>query len=206
MRLTFSKCILPLALVSTMTFGQQAKSPSAPEPGQQSAAQGSKSFAAQVKAASNTHHQVAHKQYSKAAYKHGTKRAAYRPAYTQNAVEVINGASRQKVVFRDEDTVPGSSKDANAPMKVEVVNGASTDTQYFTPAQESAGAAESNRPVVVAIQSSDTRIVGGNKHLVVTGITSSGTGTAKSAAGGGYPVSKTVSPRPKRPAYQPDAH
>jgi hypothetical protein len=60
--------------------------------------------------------------------------------------------------------------------------------------------------VVVAIQSSDTKIVGGIKHPVVTGITSSGAGTAKSATGGVDPVSKTVSPRPKRPAYQPDAH
>jgi hypothetical protein len=119
---------------------------------------------------------------------------------------VINGTSTQKIIFHSDEMETGSSESANAPMKVEVVNGTSTDTQYFAQGRELAGAAESKRPVVVGIQSSDTKFVGGNKHPVVTGITSVGTGSAKSAAGGGDAVTKTVSPRPKRPAYQSDSH
>lgn len=205
MRLIFLSCILALALLSTSAGGQQQQpGTSAKQPVQPSAAKDSGSAGTQAKAPKTTH-RVARKRRSRAAYKHGVKRTAYRPAYTQNAVEVINGASTQKVVFHNDETVAGSKKDANAPMKVEVMNGSSTDTQYFARGQESAGAVDLNRPVVVAVQSSDTKVVGGNKHEVVTRINSSGSGSAKSASSSGDVVTKAVSPRPKRPAYQSDS-
>jgi len=88
-------------------------------------------------------------------------------------------------------------------MKVQVINGSATDTQYFSDKnQETAH----NQPVVVDVESSDTRFAGGNKHAVVTGVTSSSTVDATSASSGGQPVTKQVSPRPKRPAYEPDRH
>lgn len=142
------------------------------------------------------------------------KRAAYRPEYTENSVEVINGASTKKVVFHDQEiaaaspkNLPAAMKNAPAPMKVEVVNGTSTDTQYFyDQGQAVESAAGPKPPVVVGIQSSDTHIVGGNKHPVVTGVTSSGTADAKSASSGGQPVTKSIAPRQKRPVYDPNAH
>jgi hypothetical protein len=91
-------------------------------------------------------------------------------------------------------------------MKVEVLNGASTDTQYFYDDGKKQQEAPQNRAVVVGVQSSDTRMAGGNRNPVVTGVTASGTGDAKSASNGGQPVTKQVSPRPRRPAYQPDGH
>ena len=93
-----------------------------------------------------------------------------------------------------------------APLKVEVVNGTATDTQYFFAGNERAQmGTDEKQPVVVAIESSDTRFAGGNKHPVVTGVTAVGAGDAKSASGG-QKVTTGVSPRPKRPEYQPETH
>jgi hypothetical protein len=117
----------------------------------------------------------------------------------------MNGASTQKVVFRNDETAHGSAKNVPASLKVEVVNGTTSDTQYFSGDNGRQGSDE-KRPVVVAIQSSDTRFAGGNRHPVVTGITSVGRGDAKSANGGGQKISSGVSPQLKRPEYQPDAH
>ena len=87
-----------------------------------------------------------------------------------------------------------------------MLNGTSTDTQYFY-AQDVQDETARNRPVVIgAVQSSDTRIAGGNKHPVVTSITRSSGTDAKTASTGGEPVTKSVAPRPKRPVYQPDSH
>ena len=206
MRLTFLNGILPLALVTTMLSEQQPIPPSVKQPTQQSAGKNSAAPSAHAKVAQTktVRRRVTRKRRAKA--RRGSKRAAYRPEYTQNSVEVINGASTQKVVFHSDQAASGSAKNAPAPLKVEVLNGASTDTQYFAQGQDVPVAPESKRPVVVGVQSSDTKVVGGNRHPVVTGITSSGTGSAKSAAGGGDSVTKGVAPQPKRPAYQPDAH
>ena len=210
MRPTFLSCIVPLALLTMMASGQQTKPATVQQTAQQSAGKDSGAPSPRAKAGQTqrTHYPVARKRHSRAAYKHGAKRTAYRPEYTQNSVEVINGASAQKVAFHNDEASSGSTMNASGPMKVQVVNGTSTDTQYFAAnaTGPQPGGAEPDRPVVVGIQSSDTKIAGGNKHPVVTGITSSETGTAKNAAGGGDSVTKTVSPRPKRPVYQQDAH
>jgi len=207
MRMTFASCILPLALVSPMAFGQQATPPTtvkvAPPVEKKSAtAQNKHATAAQTTA---THHRSTKGKHSKASSRKGGKRPAYRPEYTQNSVEVMNGASTQKVVFHDDRATSGSAKNVPAPLKVEVVNGTASDTQYFYGDNGRQGSDE-KRPVVVAVQSSDTRFVGGNKHTVVTGITAVGRGDAKSANGVGQKVTAVVSPQPKRPEYQPDAH
>jgi len=123
----------------------------------------------------------------------------------------MNGDSTQKVVFNNDQASSGARKNAAAgentpaPLKVEVVNGTASDTQYFYANRGLQGSNE-KWPVVVAVQSSDTRFVGGNKHIVVTGITAVGRGDAKTANGSGQRVTAVVSPQPKRPEYQPDAH
>jgi hypothetical protein len=204
---------LPLVFGLIVMAGQQTQPATAQNAAQSAAAkqpsgQASQSAATKLK----KRHRAARRGYSKAAARNGAKRAAYRPEYTDNTVEVINGDATKKVVFHNEQpatasakNLPAALKNAPPPMKVEVVNGTTTDTQYFND-QGQQVAADSKQPVVVGIQSSDTRVVGGNKNPVVTSVASSGTGTAKSASKGGQPVAKRVSPKPKRPAYQPDAH
>ena len=211
MRLTFVSCILPLAFVSTMSLGQPAKPPSTQQSTQQSAVKDSAVPGAQTRVAQTrkTHHRATRKRYSKAG--RGAKRAAYRPEYTQNSVEVINGASTKKVVFQSDKTVPagGSAKDAPAPLKVEVMNGTSADTQYFYAGNGQAQAPHAStekRPVVIGIQSADTHVAGGNKHPVVTGVTTAESGDAKSASIGGPKLATGLAPQPKRPDYQPETH
>ncbi len=182
--------------------GQQGK----PQTTQQSAANQSAAAKVPAKSAHKTkaHHRVVRKRYSKAARRKGAKRAAYRPEYAGHSVEVINGSSTKQVVFNEEKKPAGSGKESPQ-MKVEVVNGTSSDTQYFYAGNRQA-APTSKRPVVVNIQSSDTRVVGGNKHPVVTGITAVGPTDAKSANSGGQKVTTDVSPKAKRPEYQPEMH
>jgi hypothetical protein len=140
------------------------------------------------------------------------KRPEYRPKYKENSVEVINGDATKKVTFHEDEPGPVSKKNARAglknvpaPLKVDVLNGTSTDTQYFY-AQDEQNEDARNRPVVIGVQSSDTRMAGGNKHPVVTSITSSSGTDAKAESAGGEPVTKSVAPRPKRPDYEPDSH
>jgi hypothetical protein len=211
MWVTFAKWSLPLALVSAISLGQQ---PTAP------IQDGAKQVATKSQTAKNTsataaqatsHHRPAKGRHSKASSHGGAKRPAYRREYTQNSVEVMNGESTQKVVFNNDQASSGARKNAAAgentpaPLKVEVVNGTASDTQYFYGNSGRQGSDE-KRPVVVAVQSSDTRFVGGNKHTVVTGITAVGHGDAKTVSGSGQKVTAVVSPQPKRPEYQPDAH
>lgn len=189
--------------------GQQAQPHTDQKPKQAAVTQASAQPSQAAKTTQKKSYHAARRRRSRAAAR--AKRAAYRPEYTENSVEVINGESTKKVVFHNDEiatasakNLPATMKDAPAPIKVEVVNGASTDTQYFyDQGQDSAG---SKQPVVVGIQSSDTHVVGGNKHPVVTGVTSSGSADAKSASSGGQPVTKSVAPRQKRPDYQPDTH
>lgn len=208
MRLTFARCILPLALVSPVAFGQQSTSETTVKATQVATPQNTHAKAAQTTAPL---HRSTKGKHAKASNRKDAKRPAYRPEYTQNSVEVMNGASTQKVVFNNDlassragkNTVAG--KNMPAPLKVEVVNGTASDTQYFYGDNGRQGSDE-KRPVVVAVQSSDTRFVGGNKHTVVTGITAVGRGDAKTVNGSGQKVTAVVSPQPKRPEYQPDVH
>jgi hypothetical protein len=116
---------------------------------------------------------------------------------------VITGGDTRRVLLNKNDTADSGQKTARGQMKVEVINGSAADTQFFSDRnQENAH----NQAVVVGVQSSDTRSTGINKSPVVTGVTSSSTVDAKSASSGGQAVTRQVSPRPKRPAYEPDGH
>lgn len=209
MRLVRMALGLPLVLGPIGMAGQQAQPHAAQKPVQAAVPQSIAQPSHPAKTTQKKSYHAARRRRSSAAR---AKRAAYRPEYTENSVEVINGNSTQKVVFHNEETATASPKslaatmkDGPAPIKVEVVNGTATDTQYFYyQGQESVMGPR--QPVVVGIQSSDTRVAGGNKNPVVTGITSSGTADAKSASSGGQPVTKSIAPRQKRPDYQPDTH
>ena len=131
-----------------------------------------------------------------------TRKGAKRPEYAGNTAEVINGSETRRVTF--ENPKP-ANEETQGQLKVEVVNGTSTDTRYFYNSGEESAAVR-NEPVVIGVQSSNTRMAGGDKNPVVTGITSVGSGESKNAGNSGTPVTKSVSPRPKRPAYQPDVH
>jgi hypothetical protein len=135
------------------------------------------------------------------------KRAAYRPEYAKNSVEVINGSSTQKVQFNNEEKSSKQSKRGPSQLKVEEVNGSATSTRYFyvdknQPAQQQATAGARKR-VVVGVQSSDTRFAGGNKHPVVTAITDAGPSDATSTTAGGERLTTGVAGKPKRAPYQP---
>jgi hypothetical protein len=197
---------LPLVLGPVMMLAQQTQPRTTPKTTQTSAAKPANATAHPHRT-SRRHH----RRSQVAAHKRA-KRAAYRPDYTENTVEVINGGSTNKVVFHNEAAPPPTAKTSSKsikngpqPMKVEVVNGSSTDTQYFYGSGQQQAPVR-NKPVVVGIQSSDTRQVGGMKHPVVTGVTAGGTTDAKAAANGGQQVTQSVSPKPKRPDYQPEPH
>lgn len=197
---------LPFVLGSAMLAGQLSQALTSQKPTQSTAAKPSTR-----KPVMPTAHHATRRRHSRAAVRKGRKRPEHRPEYADNTVEVINGSSTSKVVFHnDQDaTTPAKSlpaqKGVPPPMKVEVVNGTSRDTQYFY-SNGQAQTGTRNEPVVVAIQSSDTRVAGGNKHPVVTGVTSTSANDSKTVQSGGQPVTKGVWPRPRRPAYQQDAH
>jgi hypothetical protein len=138
--------------------------------------------------------------------KKGAKRRAYRPEYKQNAVEVINGSTTRRVVFDDKKTTE-TAKNQPLPLKVEVLNGNAADTRYFyvdkNHPQEQAVNSTPERPVVVGVESSSTRVAGGNRHPVVTAITDANSADASMASQSGQKLTTGVSPQPKRPPYQP---
>jgi len=186
---------LPFVLAPIIVAGQQASSPQTQKPAQPSAVQQTSSPAPQKSAK----HRARHHRSRKAAL----RRRARHSEPTTIPVDVINGGETKHVNL--DKTMPAikHSKAGSGQMKVDVINGSSTDTQYFSDKnQESAH----NQSVVVDVQSSDTRFSGGDKSTVVTGVASSSAVDAKSASSGGQPVAKQVSPRPKRPAYTPDGH
>lgn len=188
---------LPLVLAPLIMAGQQGQPATAQKPAQTSATK-QMSSPAPHKAA--TKHR-AHHRSRKAANRKTAKRAGLCPD-SQMEVTVINGAQPLHVCMDKSNPEAKESKATPGQLKVEVINGPSTDTQYFSDKnQETAH----NQPVVVGVESSDTRFAGGNKKQVVTAVTSSSTVDAKSTSSGGQPVTKQVSPRPKRPVYEPDA-
>jgi len=204
----FANCLsLPLLLAATFLAGQQPQSGSANNPARNTSAKQPSAAAAKKTTA---HH--AGKKHSKASSRNGKKRAAYRPEYTENSVQVINGDATKKVVFQDDQPASAKSEPKQAknapppPIKVEVMNGSSTDTQYFSGNQDEQMAEVRNRPVVIGVQSSNTRRVGGEKHPVVTSVNSAEGEDAKASTGAGQPVMNSVAPHPKRPEYQPDMH
>jgi len=181
-----------LVLAPLIVAGQQAQLSTSPKPAHTSA----------VKQA------TPHKTATKHRARHRSRKAAIRkrakhPESTTIPVDVINGGETRHVNL--DKTMPASrhAKSASGQVKVEVINGSATDTQFFSDKNDEAA---HNQAVVVGMQSSDTRFAGGNKSPVVTGVTSSSSVDAKTASGGGQPVATQVSPRPKRPAYAPDQH
>ena len=201
---------LPLVLGPALLAAQQAQ-PSQ-KPAQSSTLKQSSGQSALHAATTHksTHHSTRSRRV-KASRRRG-KRPEYRPKYKENSVEVINGDATKKVTFHEDEPAQPLKKNARAglksapaPLKVDVLNGTSTDTQYFY-GQEEQNENARNQPVVIGVESSDTRTAGGNKHPVVTSITSSSGTVAKAANAGGEPVTKSVAPRPKRPEYQPDSH
>ena len=111
-------------------------------------------------------------------------------------VDVINGAQVYHTCF-DPSLPAEETKALPDQLQVEVINGSAEDTQVFYGAgQDTQIEAMLNKPVVVGVQSGDTRTMGGNKNPLVTRVNSAGAGDAK--------VTNRISPRPKRPSYQPD--
>lgn len=201
--------VLSGVLGSAMLVGQQAP----PATAHASTAANAAKRSSAPTTSRRTAHSIVKKRHARGAAHKGAKRPEYRPLYSENSVEVINGDATKKVVFHDDQAAttpekkPAGMKSEPAPMKVEVVNGSSTDTQYFYDnGQDNQTESARNQTVVIGIQSSDTRVVGGNKHPVVTSVTSSSANDAKTAGSGEHPVMKSVSPHPKRPVYQPDAN
>lgn len=204
MRLVAVCLSLPLVVGAGVVAAQQPQAGAGAA--KQADAQGTHAVASKQK---TTHHTKKHVKTSS----HKGKRPAYRPEYGENSVEVINGDATKKIVFHDEQAAATTKSATKAmknapppPLKVEVMNGGSTDTQYFSRSgQDEQMAAARNRPVVIGVESSNTRTAGGNKHPVVTSVNSAGTVDATPASGG-QPAANTVSPHPKRPVYQPDVH
>lgn len=192
------RACLPLVLAGLwagVAAGEQAQPATAQKPDQTGSAKPSTAHVPHA----------AHKRHAKPAQSRRAKRQAYRPEYTQVPVEVITGNSTRHVMLDMPNAANEQAKSTPGQLKVEVINGTSTDTRYFYDNGQQSETAR-NQPVVIGIQSSDTRVAGGNQHPVVTSITSGESGDAKSASGGGEPVTRQVSPRPKRPAYQPQPH
>jgi hypothetical protein len=123
--------------------------------------------------------------------------------HSQIPVDVIMGGQVRHVCLDKAKLAGKEEEPTQGQLEVEVINGPSTDMQYFSDKNHETA---HNQPVVVGVESSETRYAGGNKNPVVTGVTSSSSVDATSASNGGQPVTKQVSPRPRRPAYQPDVH
>lgn len=189
---------LPLVLAPLIVAGQQAQPTTAQKPAQPSAAKQTSSPAPHKTA---TRHKPRH-HARKAAARKSAKRAGGCPD-SQIGLDVINGTQIRHICIDKSALAGNEPKPAPGQMKVDVINGSATDTQYFSDKNQETAR---NQPVVVDVESSDTRFAGGNKHAVVTGVTSSSTVNATSVSSGGQAVTRQVSPRPKRPAYETDRH
>jgi hypothetical protein len=187
-------CLL-LVLAPLMVAGQQAQT-------------GTTQNAAQTSAAKHASSPAPHKTATRHRRRHRSRKAVVRKSRTRAEsstvpVDVITGGETRHIVLSEATSPKQSKKGAPSRVKVDVINGSATDTQYFSDKNEEPA---QNKAVVVGVQSSDTRFAGGNKNPVVTGVTSSSSVDAKSTSAGGQGVTKQVSPRPKRPAYTPDQH
>src|SRR5215469_4188841 len=116
MRLAFASLCLALILGATVSFGQQAPATSS--------------------------HKV-----PATGRKRGEPRPEYRPAYSENKAEIINGSKTQTVVFDQglpasapgEKPLPNTAAKGQTPtppitssqIRVDVVNGRTSETQYF---------------------------------------------------------------------------
>ena len=190
--------LAPLIASPLTAAGQQAQ-PSIPQkPAQASATKQAGSSATHKTA---TRHRAKH-HARKASARKSAKRVGACPE-SQFPVDVFTGNEIRHTCF--DRPMPAKKEALNRPdqMRVEVINGSTTGTQVFSGSNRETA---HNQPVVVGVQSSDTRFAGGNKSPVVTGVTSSSSVDAKSTGAGGDSVTKQVSPRPKRPAYAPDQH
>jgi len=184
---------LPLVLAPLIVAGQQAQ----PTTSQK---------AAHTSSAGQTSSPAPHKPAGKhrAHHRHSRKAVLRKQVdSTKVPVDVITGGETRHIVLDKGSMAGPPTKAASGRMKVEVINGSASDTQFFSDKNQEAA---HNQSVVVGVQSSDTRFAGGNRSPVVTGVTSSSSVDARSASAGGQPVAKQVSPRPKRPSYAPDQH
>jgi|KBSSwiStaDraftv2_1062776.scaffolds.fasta_scaffold382113_2 hypothetical protein len=188
---------LPLVLAPLLVAGQQAQTSTPQKPAQTSTTKQTTSPSPHKTA---TRHRKRHRS-RKAAARKRAKRAGL-CSDSQFSADVIMGNEVRHVCLDKSQLAGNAPKTAPGQMKVDVINGSATDTQFFSDKnQESAH----NQAVVVDVQSSDTRFAG-KKTPVVTGVTSSSSVDATSVSSGGQAVTKQVSPRPKRPAYEPDGH
>ncbi|MBS1804693.1 MAG: hypothetical protein JST28_15120 [Acidobacteria bacterium] len=184
---------LSLVLAPLVVVGQQTQPTTAQKAAQPAA----------TKHASPT---APHKTATRHRSRHRSRKASRRAKHTEPTtipVDVINGGETRHVNLDKTMAAPEHAKGKSGQVKVDVINGSSTDTQYFSDNNQEAA---HNQSVVVDVQSGDTKFADGNKSPVVTGIASSSSVDAKSASSGGQPVARQVSPRPKRPAYTPDGH
>jgi len=188
---------LPLVLAPLIVAGQQSQPTTSQKPAQPSVIKQTK---APTPHKTSTRHKSRH--HRKTATRKAAKRAGGCPD-SQIGLDVINGTQVRHVCIDKSAMAGNEPKPMPGQLKVDVINGSATDTQFFSDKNQEAA---HNQPVVVDVESSDTRYAGGNKHPVVTSVTSSSTVDATSASSGGQPVTKQVSPRPKRPAYEPDRH
>jgi len=188
---------LSLVLAPVIAAGQQQQAAATQKPAQTSTDKQSTSTATHKTAVK---HRARH-HARRASARKSKKRAGLCPD-SQFSATVISGAEVHNVCL---DKSPSADRAKAKPnqMKVQVINGSTAGTQVFSNKnQETAH----NQSVVVGVQSSDTRIAGGNKNPVVTGVTSSSKVDARTTSTGGQPVASQVSPRPKRPPYAPDQH
>jgi hypothetical protein len=185
---------LPLVLAPLIVAGQQAQTNST----QKSAKTSAEKHTTSTTSHKTTRHKTRHHS-RKAATRKGSRPAES----TKLPVDVISGSEVHHVLLDKQNSSGEPARVSRGQMKVDVINGSATDTQYFSDKNQETA---QNKAVVVGVESSDTRFAGGNKSPVVTGITSSSTVDAKTASSGGQSVTKQVSPRPKRPAYQSDTH
>ena len=187
---------LPLVLAPMIMAGQQTQPTASQKPDQASAAK-------QTSSPKTPGRQRAKHHSRKAAARRSVAGALTCQKGSQIPVDVIMGTQVRHVCLDKAKLAGEEGKPTPGQLRVEVINGLSTDLQYFSDKnQETAH----NQPVVVGVESSDTRFAGGNKNPVVTAVTSSSSVDATSVSNGGQPVTKQVSPRPKRPAYEPDTH
>ena len=190
MRMVATCLGLPLVIAPCIVAGQPAQQTTSQRPEQTSEG---KQTSSQSSAKTTGHSAQRHSQNA------ATQKSGLLCEPPEIPVDVINGAQVLHTCF---DPRPRAEETKTSPdqLQVEVINGSAENTQYFYDSgQDAQIEAMLNKPVVVGVQSGDTRTMGGNKNPLVMRVNSA-------AITGGQPVTNRISPRPKRPAYQPDMH